>query len=83
MVRERNCDERELYDGRKIDRHEFETGFCISRHVIGTLFVFEPVNEISVKLRLNLNITNLDFISTQTPTEGKCEVDKKSFIVLW
>jgi len=66
-----------LYIGHKTDGHECGTGFYISRHVIDSLFDFEPVNERILKLRLNVNITILHFVSTHAPTDGKDEVDKE------
>jgi hypothetical protein len=46
-----------LYSGHKSDRHEFGTEYYVSRHIMGNLLDFEPANEKTVKLDLNLNIT--------------------------
>jgi hypothetical protein len=45
-----------LYSGNKSDKHEFGTGFYISRHNMDYLLDFEHINEF-VKLGLNLNTT--------------------------
>jgi hypothetical protein len=46
-----------LYRGHKSDKHEFETAFHISKHIVDNLSDFKSVSEECVKLLLNLNIT--------------------------
>ena len=43
-----------FHTGRKNDKHDFGTGFNISRFIMDNLLDFEPVNERIVKLGLNL-----------------------------
>ena len=59
-----------LYSGHKRDRHEFGTGFHISRHVIDSLFDFEPVNERICKIRVKFKYYNFTFyINKPQPME--------------
>jgi hypothetical protein len=64
--------------GRYSDKHEFGTGFYISRLIIDNLWYFETVNERICTIRVKLKYSNLTLLSTHAPTEGK---DKK-FIIL-
>ena len=56
-----------LYSGHKSDRHEFGTGFFISRHIMNNLSDFEPVNERIYKIRVTVKYYNLILISTHAP----------------
>jgi hypothetical protein len=61
-----------LYSGNKSDKHDFGTGFYISRHNKDNLLDFEPINERICKIKLKYY--NLTLISTHAPTEDKDEV---------
>lgn len=68
-----------LYSGNKSDKHEFGTGFYISRHNMDNVLDFEPINERICKIRIKLKYYNLTLISTHAPTEDKDEVVKEDF----
>jgi exonuclease III len=68
-----------LYSGHKSDKHEFGTGFYISRHNMDNLLNFEPINEKICKIRIKLKYYNLTMISTHSPTEEKEEAVKEEF----
>ena len=51
-----------LYCGHKSDKHEFGTGFYISRDIIDNLLNFEPVSERICKIRVILKYYNLTLI---------------------
>ena len=46
-----------LHSEHETDKHEFETGFCISRYIMDNLLDSEHINGRIVKIRLNLIIT--------------------------
>jgi len=66
-----------LYGGHKSDKHEFGTGYYISKHSMDNLLAFEPINERVFKIRLKLKYYNLTLISTHASTEEKDEVSKE------
>jgi len=68
-----------LHSGHKSDKHEFGTGFYISKHSMDNLIDFEPVNEIICKIRVKVKYDNLTLISTHAPSEEKDEVAKAEF----
>jgi exonuclease III len=68
-----------LYSGNKSDKHEFGTGFYISRRNMDNLLDFEPINERMCKIRIKLKYCNLTLILTHAPTEDKDEVVKEDF----
>ena len=51
-----------LYSGHKSDKHEFQTGFYIGRHIKDNLLDFEPVNERICKIRVKLQYYNVIYI---------------------
>ena len=60
-----------LYNGLTSDRHEFGTGFYISRHVTDSLFDFEPVNERICKIRVKPKRYNFTFYINTRPNRWK------------
>jgi len=61
------------------DKHEFRTGFYISRHIMDNLLDFAPVSERICKTKVKLTYYNLTLISAHAPTEEKVEVVKEEF----
>jgi hypothetical protein len=72
-----------FYSGHKSDKHEFGTGFYISRDIIENLLNFEPVSERICKIRVIHKYHNLTLISKHTPTEERMTYTKKNVIILW
>jgi hypothetical protein len=64
-------------------KHEFGTGFYISRHIMDTLLDFAPVSEKICKIKAQLTYYNLTLISALAPTEEKLKQSKNNFISLW
>ena len=64
-------------------KHEFRTGFYISRHIMENLLDFAHVSERIRKIEVKLTYYNLTLISTHTQTEERLKYTKKNFIVLW
>jgi hypothetical protein len=68
-----------LYSGHKSDKHEFGTGFYISRHNMDNLLDFGLINEKICKIRIKLKYYNLTMISIHSPAEEKEEAEKAEF----
>ena len=68
-----------LYSGHESYKHEFETGFCISRYIMHNSLDPEHINERIFKIKVKLKYCNLTLTSTHVPTEGKGDVTKEIF----
>jgi exonuclease III len=72
-----------IYSGHKSDKHEFGTGYYISRDITENLLNFEPVYERICKIRVIHKYYSLTLTSTHIQTEERVKYTKKNFIVLW
>jgi hypothetical protein len=68
-----------LHSERKSDKREYGTRLYITRHIMGNVLYFEPINEIICKIWVKLNYCNLSLLSANAPPEDKDDVAEEEF----
>jgi endonuclease/exonuclease/phosphatase family metal-dependent hydrolase len=69
----------DLYYSCHNKKHEFGTGFWVSKRMKNNVIAFEPVNERICKLRIRGRFYNTTLITVHAPTEEKDDAVKEKF----